>query len=171
VALVIFLSVDRSIGTFRTIEDHEAAARVRLQAAEQRLSHDLGGGYEIIQTPVEAKPAALDEKSPENVLALSALWEVTHSRIDLYHQIATGQARRSFLSAQLAAIIGFTLIILFAVLATRTHNEAGAITVGSLGAVSAALAGYIGRTFVRSQESAASHLTLTLTSPWNSRNT
>jgi hypothetical protein len=30
------------------------------------------------------------------------LWEVTHSRLDLYHQIATGQARRSFLAAQAA---------------------------------------------------------------------
>src|SRR6202012_436719 len=54
--------------------------------------------------------------------------------------------------------IGFILIVFFAALATLTNNSAGAITVGALGAVSAALAGYIGRTFMRSQESAASNL-------------
>ena len=83
---------------------------------------------------------------------------MTHSRLDLYHQIATGQARRSFVTAQVAIGAGFVLLIAFAVLATRTQTTAGAITTAALGAVSAALAGYISRTFVRSQESAAAHL-------------
>ena len=109
------------------------AARVRLQEAEQKLALENKG-------------------SSDDHLALSALWEVTHSRIDFYHQIATGQARQSFAAAQLAAGVGFILIVFFAVLATLAHNSAGAITVGALGAVSAALAGYIGRTFVRSQD-------------------
>ncbi len=34
--------------------------------------------------------------------ALPALWEVIHSRLDLYHRIATSQARRSFVAAQSA---------------------------------------------------------------------
>jgi len=50
------------------------------------------------------------------------------------------------------------LLISFAVLAANVHSTAGAITAGGLGAVAAAFAGYIGRTFVRSQDSAASHL-------------
>jgi hypothetical protein len=91
-------------------------------------------------------------------LTLPALWEVTHSRLDLYHQIATDQARRSFVTAQLAIGAGFVLLVAFAILATRTQTTAGAITTAALGAVSAALAGYISRTFVRSQESAAAHL-------------
>jgi hypothetical protein len=94
----------------------------------------------------------------EDRLSLTALWEVTHSRLDLYHQIATRQARTSFLTAQAATVLGFTILIVFAVIVAKTHTTAGAITTGALGAVSAALAGYISRTFVRSQESAASHL-------------
>ena len=94
----------------------------------------------------------------EDKLALSALWEVTHSRLDLYHQIATGQARRSFFTAQASIIAGFVLLVTFALLSVRAQTTASAITTAGLGAVSAALAGYIGRTFVRSQESAAAHL-------------
>jgi len=139
VLLVLLLNLDRALGTFHRTERSVLAARVRLQEAEQKLALENKG-------------------SSDDRLALSALWEVTHSRIDLYHQIATGQARQSFAAAQLAAGVGFVLIVFFAVLATLAHNSAGAITVGALGAVSAALAGYIGRTFVRSQESAASNL-------------
>jgi hypothetical protein len=139
VLLVLLLKLDRALGTFHRTERSVLAARVRLQEAEQKLALENKG-------------------SSDDRLALSALWEVTHSRIDLYHQIATGQARQSFAAAQLAAGVGFILIVFFAVLATLAHNSADAITVGALGAVSAALAGYIGRTFVRSQESAASNL-------------
>jgi hypothetical protein len=139
VLLVLLLNLDRALGTFHRTERSVLAARVRLQEAEQKLALENKG-------------------SSDDRLALSALWEVTHSRIDLYHQIATGQARQSFAAAQLAAGVGFILVVFFAVLATLAHNSAGAITAGALGAVSAALAGYIGRTFVRSQESAASNL-------------
>jgi hypothetical protein len=91
-------------------------------------------------------------------LALAALWDVTHGRLDLYHQIVTGQARRSFGAAQVAIVIGFVLLVVFAVLAVRAKTTTGAISVGSLGAIGAAFAAYIGRTFIRSQETAASHL-------------
>jgi hypothetical protein len=94
----------------------------------------------------------------EDQLALRALWEVTHSRLDLYHQIATSQARRSFIAAQVASGAGFVLLVAFAVLTAHAQNTASAIATGALGAASAALAGYISRTFVRSQESAAAHL-------------
>jgi hypothetical protein len=94
----------------------------------------------------------------DNKLALPSLWEVTHSRLDLYHQIATKQARQSFLMAEAATGIGFALLIVFAILATQNKSTAGAITTGALGAVSAGLAGYIGRTFIRSQETSAERL-------------
>ena len=60
--------------------------------------------------------------------------------------------------AQAATGVGFALLIGFAVLATQNKTTAGAITTGALGAVSAALAGFIGRTFIRSQETAAERL-------------
>jgi hypothetical protein len=153
----------------------EAAARERLRSAEAKLAAELARDTFHEPSDLYAKESegvksgehldadAFEPEVPlkgklEDRLALSALWEVTHSRLDLYHQIATGQARSSFFTAQVATGVGFVLLVVFALLSARTHTTAGAITTGSLGAVSAALAGYIGRTFVRSQEAAANHL-------------
>jgi hypothetical protein len=141
----------------------EKEARARLRQAEHQLAQSLEqqlvepkhDGQGVVEIPGEAERAA---HATQDRLTLPALWEVTHSRLDLYHQIATGQARRSFLTAQVAIGAGFALLIAFAVLAAETQTTAGAITTAALGAVSAALAGYISRTFVRSQESAAAHL-------------
>jgi hypothetical protein len=127
-------------------------ARERLRSAEARLAQGVTAQLEIDASPTPS------ERAGEGRLELAALWEVTHSRLDLYHQIATNQARRSFITAQAATGAGFSLLVAFAILATRAHTTAGALTTGSLGAVSAALAGYIGSTFVRSQEAAAAHL-------------
>jgi hypothetical protein len=138
-------------------DSDEATARARLRQAEQQLAELLQrDSRAFIETPAGAEEKA--EQAAQDRLTLPALWEVTHSRIDLYHQIATGQARRSFVTAQVAIGAGFALLIGFALLAIRTQTTTGAITTAALGAVSAALAGYIGRTFVRSQESAAAHL-------------
>ncbi len=91
-------------------------------------------------------------------LTLSELWTVTHRRLDLYHDIALGQASRSFRNAQIAMILGFALLVGFVIIALQSSTTAGAVVAGGLGAVAAALAGYVSRTFVRSQEAAASHL-------------
>jgi len=91
-------------------------------------------------------------------LALPGLWDVTHKRLDYYHQIATSQARQSFRNAQIAMTVGFVLLVVFAVLALRATTPTASIVTGALGAAAAAFAAYIGRTFVRSQESAAGHL-------------
>jgi hypothetical protein len=50
------------------------------------------------------------------------------------------------------------MLIGFAILAVNAKTTTAAVTTGSLGAVGAALAAYIGKTFIRSQETAASHL-------------
>jgi hypothetical protein len=139
------------------------AARERVREAESSLAEALRPNK---QTPSTDSAAAGNGHGETKVagdrsddrLALAALWSVTHGRLDLYHRIATDQARRSFFTAQAAMLIGFLLLIGFAVLAVRARTPVAAITAGSLGAVAAAFAGYIGRTFVRSQESAAAHL-------------
>jgi hypothetical protein len=46
----------------------------------------------------------------------------------------------------------------FAIVASQAKTTTAAISTGSLGAVGAAFAAYIGRTFIRSQETAATHL-------------
>ncbi|MFJ8189759.1 hypothetical protein ACIQ8D_08275 [Streptomyces sp. NPDC096094] len=83
---------------------------------------------------------------------------MTHTRLDLYHDIATGQARRSFRNAQVAMITGFVLLIVFVAVALQASTTAGSVVAGGLGAVSAALSGFVARTFVKSQETAAAHL-------------
>nr|WP_217555140.1 hypothetical protein [Streptomyces sp. GbtcB6] len=55
-------------------------------------------------------------------------------------------------------ILGFGLLGLFVVVAYNASTTAGAVVAGGLGAVSAALAGFISKTLVRSQETAAGHL-------------
>ncbi|MEU2487099.1 hypothetical protein ABZ593_21130 [Streptomyces sp. NPDC012617] len=94
----------------------------------------------------------------QNALALAELWTTTHARLTLYHDIATGQAKVSFRNAQIAMGIGFALLVLFVVLALNASTTAGAIVAGGLGAVSAALSGFVAKTFIRSQEAAATHL-------------
>jgi len=85
---------------------------------------------------------------PADALDLSVLWEVTNARLDEYHGIATGQARSSFRTAQVAITAGFLLLLGFAVLSFRTHSTAASITIAVLGGIAAGLAGYIGRTFI-----------------------
>ncbi|MFI7329318.1 hypothetical protein ACIBQ3_32365 [Streptomyces rubiginosohelvolus] len=106
----------------------------------------------------EPDPPSAGEAGRRGTLGLPELWEATHARLDLYHQIATGQAKTSFRNAQIAMGAGFLLLILFACIALWASTTAVAIVAGGLGAVSAALAGYVAKTFIRSQEAAATHL-------------
>lgn len=55
-------------------------------------------------------------------------------------------------------VIGFLLLASFVTVALKASTTTGAVVAGGLGAVSAALAGYVSRTFVKSQETAAGHL-------------
>ncbi|MFI9149478.1 hypothetical protein [Streptomyces sp. NPDC053367] len=131
------------------------AGRERVREAERGVEGALAArsGPAPAGTEDEAEVQA-DRRD----LALARLWSLTHRRLDLYHEIATNQARRSFLSAQISMGVGFALLVLFVVLALNVSSTTGAIVTGGLGAVSAALAGFISKTFVKSQESAADHL-------------
>ncbi len=125
-----------------------------------------GVQYNAVVTQPSSDPGATPDRSnptPDTagrrgVLGLPELWEATHARLDLYHQIATGQAKTSFRNAQIAMGAGFLLLVVFAGIAVWASTTAVAIVAGGLGAVSAALAGYIAKTFIRSQEAAATHL-------------
>ncbi|MEV8313796.1 hypothetical protein AB0Q95_06450 [Streptomyces sp. NPDC059900] len=105
----------------------------------------------------DAEPLAVSDADRAR-LTLSELWVVTHARLDHYHGIALGQAQKSFRNAQVSMALGFVLLIVFVVVALQASTTAGSVVAGGLGAVSAALSGYVSRTFVRSQESAAGHL-------------
>ncbi|MFI8942780.1 hypothetical protein [Streptomyces syringium] len=131
------------------------AGRERVREAERGVEGALAArsGPAIAGTRKEAE-AQHDRRD----LALARLWSLTHRRLDLYHEIATNQARRSFVSAQISMGVGFALLVLFVVLALNVSSTTGVIVTGGLGAVSAALAGFISKTFVKSQQSAADHL-------------
>ncbi|MFD0209168.1 hypothetical protein ACFVH9_08520 [Streptomyces hirsutus] len=147
------------------------ASRARVRHAERDLEAALRGAQspeteEASVRPGEedgaaaTRPAAQAERvlQPLSRLTLPELWAVTHTRLDLYHDIATGQARRSFRNAQAAMVIGFVLLVVFVAVALNASTAAGSVVAGGLGAVSAALAGFVSRTFVKSQEAAAAHL-------------
>lgn len=122
-----------------------ASSQGRLADAEERLVDSLAHG----QRPSDG--------TGEN-LALPFLWKTTHARLKLYHDVALGQANRSFRSAHAAMWLGFAALALFVGVALNASSTANSVVAGGLGAVAAGLAGFIGRTFVRSQEHAAEHL-------------
>ncbi|MGW3711480.1 hypothetical protein ACWDN6_15200 [Streptomyces albogriseolus] len=132
-----------------TESPHVVEGRERLRDAERLLGEALRR---------HAQEASTHEDDGGAALTLPALWGVTHSRLDLYHEIALGQARRSFRNAQMASGAGFVLLVAFVVVALRASTTAGSVVAGGLGAVAAALAGYVSRTFVKSAEVAAGHL-------------
>ncbi|EMF30509.1 hypothetical protein H114_03486 [Streptomyces gancidicus BKS 13-15] len=148
--------------------------RERVREAERDVEGALRGNQAIANTGtmrvrLVPAPAAGDAGEPQREedaaaleerrdLALSRLWRLTQARLDLYHTIATTQARRSFVSAQFSMVAGFVMLTAFVVLALNVSNTSGAIVAGGLGAVSAALAGFISKTFVKSQQTAAEHL-------------
>jgi len=136
--------------------EQEIEGGKRLRSAEARLAQSLEAGTTADKEGGES--ATRSRLNADDALALSVLWELTNARLAQYHGIATGQARRSFVTAQSAIVIGFLLLIGFAILSFRTHSATASITTAALGAVAAALTGYISRTFVRSQETSARHL-------------
>jgi len=105
-----------------------------------------------------AEVSTIGGEHGERQLELSALWDVTHERLNLYHTIATQQAETSFRRAQGAIIAGFSLLALAIIVSFFSNGTIGGIVTGLLGAASAGLAGYLGRTFLRAQETAAQHL-------------
>jgi hypothetical protein len=93
----------------------EAEAWQRVRTAEDKLARELRfpaldpSFYDLpLRYPaddlVEDPPPETADRPQEqlaierrdNRLTLAALWELTHGRLGLYHQIVTNQARRSF---------------------------------------------------------------------------
>ncbi|MET9088978.1 hypothetical protein ABZX77_45080 [Streptomyces sp. NPDC004237] len=140
--------------------DDVSRSRQRVLDAEQELEEALRSGQpgRRVRADGDTPPPQGSPESPDPALVLPELWKVTHSRLDHYHETVLGQARKSFRSAQLAMWLGFVLLAVFVAVAVKASSTTGAVVAGGLGAVSATLAGYVSRTFVKSQESASEHL-------------
>lgn len=115
------------------------------------------------QYRLDQSRARLDEAEQVLVTSTSdtsfaALWTATQARLDHYHDIATSQSRRSFAYGQVAAATGLGAVLICTVLAIVADSSAGAVAAGVLGGAAAAMSGYIGSTFLRTQDLAASQM-------------
>jgi hypothetical protein len=142
----------------------------RLRQAETDLVKELRSSYvepdNVVTGPVGGKslPSTEDvedgdaiKRDPTAVrsLTLPALWDVTHARLSSYHAIALKQAKQSFRTAQGAMVLGFFLLAGFMLVAWKASTTSGSVVAGGLGAVAATLAGYVSKTFIKSQETAS----------------
>ncbi|MGW3298453.1 hypothetical protein [Streptomyces rubiginosohelvolus] len=160
-ALIAILAESRRQAELRAVA--AAESRQRLVQAEDALANAFrdatGGWIDSHRRDSNSSESSLPAGgSRRSVLGLPELWAATHARLNLYHDIATDQAKTSFRNAQRAMVAGFLLLVVFAGIAVWASTTAVAIVAGGLGAVSAALAGYVAKTFIRSQEAAATHL-------------
>jgi hypothetical protein len=104
----------------------------------------------------EADQGVLDAAADDT--SFGALWVATQTRLNYYHEIATSQSQRSFAYGQIAAGTGLLVVLVCTVLAIVADSAAGAVAAGVLGGAAAAMSGYIGSTFLRTQDLAAAQL-------------
>lgn len=113
-------------------------SRSRQRANEQALLIERARG-EI----AEADAQVVEEGG------FASIWRASQKRLDHYHQLALDQSKRSFLYGILSATAGLAAAIACAVVAAGSNSAAGAAAAGGLGALTTALSGYIGGTFMR----------------------
>lgn len=91
-------------------------------------------------------------------LSLHALWALTQQRIDHYHRLATSQSTTSFRIGQAIMILGFVAVVALGIFAASATNGTAAIAASVVAVAGAALSGFVGATFMRSQSEASSQL-------------
>jgi hypothetical protein len=109
----------------------------------------IGNNLEEVNAHIEAE---------RQETTLATLWTQTEKHLDYYHTVLITQARQSFRNTQLAMCIGFMLPVAAGILALTNSNSTKSLASASLGVMGSASALYLGRTFIRSQDAAASHL-------------
>jgi hypothetical protein len=107
---------------------------------------------------MEASAASATADEQSDALKISILWTDTVERLDRYHKLVTDQADSSYLMTQLAAAAGFLILLSAAIVAAFAHTNLASGVAGGLGALGAAIAAYIGKTFQRSYEQANNRL-------------
>lgn len=119
---------------------------VTLQARYRREQQDIVDKY---FEDIESEEQDLTERIENNQTDFSSLWSVTQKRIKLYHTIATNQARTSFISGQVAISLGFVVLVILGVIASRADSSIAAITTGTVGVIGGAMSAYVGATFIK----------------------
>jgi glycerol uptake facilitator-like aquaporin len=146
----VFLAL---LGAFILLGVVMALAQIKGNRADLR--------YDEARTRVQAAESALQSalESQDEKLALQRIWSVVHERLEQYHQDAQRQGRIAFSRAMGAMSLGFFVLTLCVVAATFfTTSPGGIIVIGALGAVSAGVAGYVSKTYLRAYQDSATHL-------------
>jgi hypothetical protein len=81
-------------------------------------------------------------------LSVGNLIRFNSAQMQQYHGIATGQARSSYLAAQLASLIGLALLVTGGAIAIFVPNTTSKIITGALAGLGTGISGYIGYTFL-----------------------
>lgn len=123
-----------------------------------RSAQAAGRADQEARKQLQTEELQVAEDLKETDPSFAALWAVTQKRIDHYHHIATTQAQRSFISARIATIGGFVLVIVLGVIAANADSAVSAICTGAVGIVGGALSAYIGATFMKTQSEASAQL-------------
>ncbi|MHA6759486.1 TRADD-N-associated membrane domain-containing protein [Streptacidiphilus sp. PAMC 29251] len=122
--------------------------RAKFDARQRQLDHDV----EIVSRQAEL----IAQGDPQH----AEIWALTNERLRGYHERAYRQADQSFRNAQWAIFGGFIIVAGTAAIAAwkTTLSTSSSIVLGVIGTVGAGLAAYIGRTFLRLQETTANHM-------------
>lgn len=145
-AAVTWISYSRS----RAVRLRSAEIHDRVRSAEDDLSQALAKTI---------RAANLEQRRLDEALLLSRVWQSVAARLDQYHDDAQSQGRRAFNAAMIAMWVGFLVTAgCGAVAVFLATTNTGAVVVGGLGAVSAALSGYVARTHLRAYEAVSGQL-------------
>ncbi|CAM5704126.1 TRADD-N-associated membrane domain-containing protein [Streptomyces purpurascens] len=118
-----------------------------------------GAETSFVPTGLQAEgTAGLDSprlfKDPD----LQNLIVLNRTQMQVYHEIATKQARLASRNSRLAIAVGFVVLIVGAVAAIRTSDETSKIVIGALALIGSLLSTYISRTFLISEDRAMAQL-------------
>jgi hypothetical protein len=89
---------------------------------------------------------------------LQSLIVLNRTQMQIYHKLATDQAKYAARNSRRAMIVGFLLLIVGGVVALRATDATSKAVVGALAGIGSLLSGYIGRTFLRAEDRAMDQL-------------
>jgi hypothetical protein len=97
--------------------------------------------------------------------SLAELLKANRKQIDAYDELARAQSKEAFRNSQVAISIGMSALVVGGLVAVVVPNTTAKITTASLTAIAGALAGYIGKTFLRVYERTQQQLTFFFQQP------
>lgn len=86
------------------------------------------------------------------------LFELNRKQLDAYHVLTMRHAQASFRNAQVAALVGFSVLVAGVVIALQATDTSSRIAVASLSGIATLLSGYISKVFFVSNKQAMKDL-------------